>query len=270
VLRCTDCQGQFTYPPPSPELLGQFYKDSFSYKWYQNHYPAKLLDALHRVLQYRRLGAIGEGPLLDYGGGVGYFGRAARLLGYKAETRDPMYESVTEQKSADAAPAQTYATVTCHHVLEHAIDPAAMLRSIHALLQPGGKLIIAVPNAASLGYLRRGVHWVWSQPPLIHLHHLTPAGLQALLGRTGFAVEKELFFDRWDASVAADVKWAQRFARWDARWSSTPWKWGTAQLNSARRFVALAASYVTSTQAPSDRAELLIVARAETPRSHPA
>lgn len=260
VLRCTDCQGQLTYPSPSPELLSRFYKDSFSYKWYKDHYPAKFLDAVHRVLQYRRLGALGDGPLLDYGGGIGYFGRAARLLGYKAETRDPMYESVSDKPAADA-PAQTYATVTCHHVLEHAIAPAALLRDIHALLRPGGTLILAVPNGASLGYARRGVHWVWSQPPLIHLHHITPAGLRALLARTGFVVEKELFFDRWDASLTADVRWAQRFARWDGQWGSTRWKWGTAQLNSLRRLAALMASHVSAVQAPADRSELLVIAR---------
>lgn len=262
VLRCTDCQGQLTYPSPSPELLGRFYKDSFSYKWYRDHYPAKFLDALHRVVQYRRLGALGAGPVLDYGGGIGYFGRAARLLGYKAETRDPMYESVTDQKSAaSSAPAQTYATITCHHVLEHAIEPAALLRNIHSLLQPDGTLILAVPNGASLGYARRGVHWVWSQPPLIHLHHITPAGLRALLQRTGFVLEKELFYDRWDASVTADVKWAKLFSRWDGQWGSTPWKWGTAQLNSLRRFAALGAAYATAVQAPADRSELLVIAR---------
>lgn len=261
VLRCTDCQGQLTYPSPSPELLGRFYKDSFSYKWYRDHYPAKFLDALHRVIQYRQLGAISDGPLLDYGGGIGYFGRAARLLGYKAETRDPMYESVTEKNSGPAAPAQTYATITCHHVLEHAIEPAALLRNIRSLLQPEGTLILAVPNGASLGYARRGVHWVWSQPPLIHLHHITPAGLRSLLLRTGFTLEKELFFDRWDASVAADVHWAKLFGRWDGQWGSTPWKWGTAQLNSLRRFAALAASYAGAVQSPSDRSELLIIAR---------
>lgn len=266
VLRCTDCQGQLTHPSPSPELLGRFYKDSFSYKWYRDHYPAKFLDALHRVVQYRRMGALGAGPILDYGGGIGYFGRAARLLGYKAETRDPMYESVTENQADQkignlSAATQTYATITCHHVLEHAIEPAAMLRNIHSLLRPDGTLILAVPNGASLGYARRGVHWVWSQPPLIHLHHITPAGLRALLARTGFVLEKELFFDRWDASVAADVRWAKLFSRWDGQWGATPWKWGTAQLNSLRRFAALGASYASAVQDPADRSELLVIAR---------
>ena len=266
ILRCTDCQGQLTYPLPSPELLSRFYKDSFSYKWYRDHYPAKFLDALHRVVQYRRMGALGTGPLLDYGGGIGYFGRAARLLGYDAETRDPMYESVTEDQAGEkpgdpAVAAQTYATITCHHVLEHAIDPAAMLRNIHSLLRPDGTLILAVPNGASLGYAQRGVHWVWSQPPLVHLHHITPAGLRALLGRTGFVLEKEFFFDRWDASVAADVRWAKVFSRWDGQWGATPWKWGTAQLNSLRRFAALGASYASPVQDPADRSELLVLAR---------
>lgn len=259
LLRCTDCQGQYTYPAPTPEMLSSLYKESFSYQWYRDHYPAKFLDALHRVIQYRSLGAIGRGTLLDYGGGIGYFAKALRLWGYQAETRDAMYESAEGAKLPVAEP-RKYATITCHHVLEHALDPLSLLQDIRNLLQPDGTLILAVPNGSSLGYQRRGVHWVWSQPPLLHLHHITPVGLRALLTRAGFVLQKELFFERWDANVAADVKWGNRFARWDARWNTTPFKWGTAQLNSMLRFLSLAAAQVQSVSLPSDRSELLVMA----------
>lgn len=259
LLRCMDCQGQYTYPAPTPEILSRLYKESFSYQWYRDHYPAKFIDALHRVFQYRKLGALGRGALLDYGGGVGYFSRAARLLGYEAETRDAMYESAQGEDRAAAEPSR-YATITCHHVLEHAIDPLVLLRDIRGLLQPDGTLILAVPNGGSLGYKRRGVHWVWSQPPLLHLHHITLAGLRSLLDRAGFTIRQELFFERWDANVAADVKWVDRFAHWDARWGASPFKWGRAQLNSALRFLSLAAAQAQSVTAPSDRSELLVIA----------
>ena len=262
LLRCNECAGLFTFPSPTLETLNQLYKENFAYKWYRDHYPAKFLDSLHRMVQYRQIGALKKGRLkiLDYGGGVGYFSKAARLLGHDAETRDPMFERIESGSQAASAAPDAYDVVACHHVLEHAIEPLAMLRDIHDRLRPGGTLIVAVPNAISAGYQRRGVHWTWSQPPLIHLHHVSPVGLRSLLERAGFRVTQEHFFDRWDASTLADVKLAEQFVAFDSRWGKTRLQWATAQWNSLRRYLALAASELVVRPQPAERAELLMVA----------
>lgn len=264
LVRCDDCAGQWTHPLPSPQTLHRVYTEGFSYKWYRDHYPAKFLDSLHRVAQYKACGALAPGPLLDYGGGVGYFSAAARLCGYQAETRDPMFEQST-QPGADAAKKhqaslEPYQTIACHHVLEHAIDPVVLLQDIYRRLRPGGTLIIAVPNAASAGYQEQGMAWVWAQPPLIHIHHITPTGLRALLSRAGFVLSSELYYDRWDANAIADRSLVRWFRRFDALWGRSPWKWATAQVNSLLRILALAGSSVTGRPDPS-RAELLMIAR---------
>jgi 2-polyprenyl-3-methyl-5-hydroxy-6-metoxy-1,4-benzoquinol methylase len=48
------------------------------------------------------------------------------------------------------APEQKYDVVLCTHVLEHIIDPVALLSRMQGWLKPGGKLIIIVPNRDSL------------------------------------------------------------------------------------------------------------------------
>jgi SAM-dependent methyltransferase len=260
LLRCADCGGLFTFPWPAAALIERLYKEGFSYRWYGDHYPAKLLDALHRVLQYRALGVLGPGRVLDYGGGLGYFSQAARFFGYPAETRDPMYEKATAGDTS--ALARDYAVIACHHVLEHALAPSETLRDIRGRLLHGGRVILAVPNAGGRGYREQGSHWVWCQPPFIHLHHFTARGLRSLVERAGFVVESEHYFERWDASAVADLRLVQLFRHWDAGWGRARWKWGTAQRNSLLRFAALLWTELTSREPPAERAELLLVLRA--------
>ena len=262
LLRCAACGGMWTFPAPSVALIQRLYKEEFNYRWYADHYPAKLLDAVHRVVQYRALGVLlsRRQRVLDYGGGLGYFSQAARGFGYSAETRDPMYE----QTSADvaSAPAVDYDVIACHHMLEHAIDPSHVLRDIRGRLRSGGRVILAVPNAGGRGYREQNTNWVWCQPPFIHIHHFTASGLRALVARAGFVVEAEHFFERWDANAVADLQLARLFRFWDAGWQRAWWKWGAAQRNSLRRFAALVATHLLRREPPADRAELLLVLRA--------
>lgn len=264
LLLCMDCGGRFSHPLPTPELLAKLYKDPgvFNYRWYQEHYPAKLLDAFHRVVQYRRRGLL-HGRVLDFGGGPGYFSRAARFFGHPAETRDPYYESsgaatATGPRQADDEP---FDTVVCHHVLEHIPDLDAGMRQILGLLKPGGLLLAAVPNGESRGYRRLGHGWVWSQPPFVHVHHFTGKGLASVLARHGLVEEQRLYFERWDANAVSDVALVERFRHWDAGWGRSRWSYGQAQVNTLRRYLALLASTVTGAAKDDERAELLIVAR---------
>jgi SAM-dependent methyltransferase len=253
LRRCQDCGGIFSHPLPSPALLARLYGEEFNYGWYRDHYPAKLIDALIRVVQYRKMGLC-SGRILDYGGGLGYFSQAARLMGHDATTYDPAM-------AGTPPPSGAFDTVVCHHVLEHARRPEEMLAAVERLLTSSGTLVVAVPNAGSLGYEKLGMDFVWSQPPFIHIHHFTAAGLRALLEREGWRVLSESYFERWDASTLADVRLARIFAAWDGRWGSARWRWGRAQLNSARRFLALLGTPLLGRAPAERRPELLVVAR---------
>ena len=256
---CGACGGQFSHPLPSPRLLERLYGQDFEYGWYRDHYPAKLIDAVARVFQYRRLGVLPGRRLLDFGGGLGYFARAARLFGYQAVTLDPMLDAAgaARQPLADGG----FDVAVLHHVLEHAPRPREVLDRVGGLLAPSGTLVLAVPNAASLGYRQRGVDFVWSQPPFVHIHHFTARGLRSLLAAAGFEVLAEHYFERWDASTLADVRLPRLFARFDGRWKASRWPYLAAQVASAARFAALCATPVVSSVQPSERPELLIVAR---------
>jgi SAM-dependent methyltransferase len=71
------------------------------------------------------------------------------------------------------------------HVLDHLLDPLAMLTQILAKLRPGGTLLIVTHNEKSLLRRLMGVRW----PPfcLQHPELYNPATITGLLGRAGYA-----------------------------------------------------------------------------------
>jgi SAM-dependent methyltransferase len=89
------------------------------------------------------------------------------------------------------------------HVLEHLPDPEAALRRVLAWTVPGGVVVVAVPNAASLQARIGEDRWFQQDVPR-HLVHFTPGGLTKLLLRAGFEVRRtrqlvldQSFFAMW-------------------------------------------------------------------------
>ncbi len=74
------------------------------------------------------------------------------------------------------------------HSLEHVSEPAVDLEAARRLLTPGGAVLVTLPNFGSWQRRRFGTDWFHLDLPR-HRSHFTPAGIRALLERTGFAVE---------------------------------------------------------------------------------
>lgn len=70
------------------------------------------------------------------------------------------------------------------HVLDHMLDPVAMLEQIRAKLLPGGTLMIVTHNERSL--LRRLMGTRWPPFCLQHPEIYNPDTMRALLGRVGY------------------------------------------------------------------------------------
>lgn len=256
--QCGNCGCAFTAPRPDDATLQRLYHDSYDYRWFRDHYGAKLADARSRFEEYAPwLGA----SVLDFGGGLGYFAAAAREAGLRSETLDPYSGEPSD------APGDGWDSAVALHVLEHSNDPGAMLEAIRARLKPGGSLVLAVPNYAGAGYRERGVHWVWAQPPLVHVFHFTARGLGLLLPRHGFELEQVDYRERWDANYVSDVLQVERFARLEADWARRPWnrfalyRKYVAKRNARLRFEALERSLREHAMEPSRRAELQVRAR---------
>jgi Methyltransferase domain len=95
-----------------------------------------------------------------------------------------------------------------HHYLEHTRDPRGELSAAGKVLEPGGYLMIEMPDTASPLSRRLGRFWnPWFQPQ--HLHFVTCANLVAELGEAGMEV---LSVERGPATTGADLACASLLA----------------------------------------------------------
>ena len=90
----------------------------------------------------------------------------------------------TDTDDLSEVPDESVGLAVMIHVLDHLLDPAAMLARVRAKLRGDGKLIIVTHNEASLLRKVMGNHW----PPfcLQHPQLYSPASLTDLVGRAGY------------------------------------------------------------------------------------
>jgi 2-polyprenyl-3-methyl-5-hydroxy-6-metoxy-1,4-benzoquinol methylase len=150
--------------------------------------------------------------VLDVGCNTGYVGRAARELGVvfdgiegdarAAEMARETYRSVACVDLASRPPwpgvAARYDVILALDVLEHLREPLPALRALAALLAPGGRLFLSVPNVAHwtvrLGLLAG--RFDYAETGILdrtHLRFFTRRSLLAACAEAGLAVEETAF-----------------------------------------------------------------------------
>lgn len=130
------------------------------------------------------------GPILDLGAGAGALVEALRQEGREATGLDPFVSGPQVEKGELSDQKEgAWAAVVFWHSLEHLPAPAVALKEAVRLLSPGGVLVVAVPNSASLQARVFGDRWLALDPPR-HLVHLTSHALQTRLRELGLRIER--------------------------------------------------------------------------------
>ena len=171
LVECNDCYLQFFLPlglAGSPAL----YAKLEAFDWYY------LLDKWEYDTACEDIPR--EGAILEVGCGEGHFLHKLRnSLSIEAEgievnrtavesaRRRGLKVTCEDLRARAATSPARYNAVCSFQVLEHIPDPRSFLESCCALIRPGGKLILAVPNANS--FLRRMRLNLLDLPP----HHTT-------------------------------------------------------------------------------------------------
>ncbi len=198
VEACERCGAGTTVPRPTPEQLAECYASSYGY-------------ATHDLIEHekrRRAAALIEwsgvkiGKILDVGCMFGFLLDEARAIGLEPHgielSKEPAEAAAANGHEVFTGTIEQYAETSPHrfnaifaqHVLEHIPEPREFLEVARRLLEPGGKIVICVPNFEAR--LRKIVPraWGWYQVP-VHLHHFSSRALHRILEDTGFAVADE-------------------------------------------------------------------------------
>lgn len=171
-----------------------------------NFRPLKqhMLLCLDRFIAHHGL----HGPFLEIGCGTGEVAAHLARKGWTGEAIDfsaaaiaqataklRSYEGVAVRQQPLADVRGQFACILMWDVLEHIEDDRAALRSIEALLAPGGKLLLAVPSNPH--------EWRWDDDFYGHFRRYTVAGLTDKLSEAGLTA---LVF--WDFTFP--LYWAMR------------------------------------------------------------
>ena len=207
LVVCTACGTGRLHPFPDADALRAFYPGEYYGE------PGRkfrgLIERLVRLVGARHIGFLSRSlrpgaRVLDVGCGRGVIlgplaDRGFEVHGVEIHAEatagaDPRAKIRIAPSLADAHfDSECFDEIVVWHVLEHLADPRATLAEAHRILRPGGRLIVAVPNFASLQARWSGPAWFHLDLPR-HLFHFPVSALRRLVGETGFDVESEHHF----------------------------------------------------------------------------
>ena len=210
IQQCTVCSFQFTNPRPTANGIGRYYESDA----YVSHNSAAqgLVNHVYKAARYftvrRKVALITQlnsgrpGRLLDYGCGTGHFLAGAQRARWRVAGLEPndrarqeaasrVREPIKCPSDLDSIPDGSFDIITLWHVLEHVHTINETLDQLIRVLGPGGKLLIAVPNAESLDAQHYRQDWASYDVPR-HLYHFVPATMRQLLAAHGLRVLQTL------------------------------------------------------------------------------
>lgn len=196
VVVCCDCGFAYASDIPNQSALNLFYEES------EHHLHVDLPLGLAHIHDnffefVRQHSELTEATrVLDIGSGMGHFLSRfksfglSNLLGIEpspaaARLSEEVYGLEVRTETVEAfRPASRFDLVTLCGVLEHLADLKASVRRISALIEEGGHLFIAVPDAVSFG----------ASPPseaflefaLEHINFFSATSLDNLMSSVGF------------------------------------------------------------------------------------
>jgi 2-polyprenyl-3-methyl-5-hydroxy-6-metoxy-1,4-benzoquinol methylase len=187
---------------------------------------------------------LAPGRILDVGCGAGHFLDVARARGWETWGADL---SVSAVRSAAARghrvragdvrqadfPAGSFDAVRLWQTLEHVHDPVSVLRTCRELLQPGGTLLLGVPNVAGRPARWFGPAWMgWDVPR--HMWAFAPDTLTRLVRKCGLDTSDHRVYatplllglsDHWKQGKTLET------LDQSGRWTRLKWYWAAGILD---------------------------------------
>ncbi len=212
ILRCTECGFGFRQVRSNSAELAELYR-RMDVGVYEAEAAGRAATAARHIQLLRRFHGGPCGKILDVGCASGLFLREARNAGWSVAGVEPsevLYSRAVATLQGDAelhcsileqagfAP-ESFDVVTLWDVLEHVPEPVEFMRTCSALLKPGGKLFLNVPDLDSREARLLGKRW-----PLLlaeHLNYFNRPSLRVCGDKAGL---KFVHFGRRRVSFSVD------------------------------------------------------------------
>ncbi len=202
IVRCQSCQLAFTddrTAPPPDQLYPAF--DQSDTKALKTARSALSVFLRQREKLVKDITT--SGRLLDYGCGAGHFASWMSQSGFEVVGLEPFSLGAPREQSnltLRREPLETakltlgkFDVITLWHVLEHIHSPVEVLKTLKGLLNPGGVIIVSVPNFDSLQSKVFTGGWFHLDAPR-HFLHFEPRTLDECLNRSGLERAREWSF----------------------------------------------------------------------------
>ena len=192
LRECSDCGQRWHGRILSPEWNNIRFSNWMSeeaIRAFEAEHGSGGTSAVDHIQHVLRLRDMGVKRLLDFGCGFGQFLEMCRLFGLDAHGVDRSNArrsgaGVQVHAELEEAPG-TFDAITLFEVLEHLDDPLAMLKALKARLNPGGVMIVEVPDTTGVNGIhdRTSYHKIH---PLDHINAFTPGSLVRIMRQAGF------------------------------------------------------------------------------------
>lgn len=203
ILKCSSCGHGHTNPVPNDEELNRMYNEAYFDDQYidvrlgTSEFDRRLRGYTKKVIEIQNY--YKGGKLIDIGCGMGSFAYAAKKCGFDAHAFDvtdanrdtienelgiPLHVGAIEQIDPKE---KNFDVVTMWHSLEHQRDVRRTLEVVSKILEPGGLVVIEVPNHDCVDALELKEKWEAWQPPF-HIHHFSKNSLMTLLDKYNYEV----------------------------------------------------------------------------------
>jgi SAM-dependent methyltransferase len=189
--QCNDCgqrQHRYILAPEWNEIRFSQWMNAEAIREFETQNPSP--DYASGYVQHAlRLKDLGVKRLLDFGCGEGGLITMCRLFGIDAHgvDRSSARRSVAHtpiHAELEDAPG-SFDAVTMIEVLEHLDDPLEMLLALKKRLNPGGIMVVEVPDTTGVDTFSDRESY-YKIHPLDHINAFTPETLVRIMGRAGF------------------------------------------------------------------------------------
>ncbi len=203
-LSCEQC-GTLQISEFDSQLLNYAYDQSYyggtdnKFKW-----PFSSLFDWGKLMAAKKISRLindKNATVLDIGCGKGDFLDKLHQLGHTAlwgnDIEEPKNLSPYIHWISGAFPQlesdeKQFDLITLTHVFEHLPAPVHIIKQLHRLSKPGGRIVLSQPNIQSTQAQKYRAAWLHLDPPR-HLHLIPPLQLKKMFTEAGFRLVSETY-----------------------------------------------------------------------------